>query len=53
MRLELQVSQVYTWAMMLPEPYQICHLEQSLRPDFKLHQLPEWHADRVDSSAEI
>ena len=40
--------------MKLPEPYQICYLGQSLRPGFlKLYQLPEWHADRVDSSAEI
>ena len=39
--------------MMLPVPYQVCYLGQSLRPDFKLYQLPEQHVDIVDSSAEI
>ena len=34
MLLELHESLVYTWAMKLPEPYQICYLGQSLRPGF-------------------
>ena len=36
----LHESSVYTWAMMLPEPYQICYLGQSLKPDFNFLTAP-------------